>query len=110
MGIDLKAHMVHQFREYRMIHYLEGSDNPPSVECLKFKKGIDHIIAGLPELERTLIQLRYLDPDSDYIKDHQIMDKMQISRMTFMKIRDSAFQKLATAMGINIENGAEEHG
>jgi predicted DNA-binding protein (UPF0251 family) len=98
-----------QFRNYRMIQYLEKSNNPPTSEHLEFKQRIDRIIVDLPEMEKTLVWLRYLDPNADYIKDYEVMEQMQICRPTFVKIRTAAFRKLAPAMGIQIDKLGARH-
>ncbi|RDU35475.1 transcriptional regulator [Neobacillus piezotolerans] len=65
---------------------------------------IDEAVNRLPEMERKLIQERYMDKDSDYMTDLKyysfVMDP-PVSQSKFNCIRQSAMIKLALMLGID---------
>jgi DNA-directed RNA polymerase specialized sigma subunit len=63
---------------------------------IKFIELIEQTVNRLPKLEKQLVTERYLVESADYIHDYQIYnDIMQISNMTYSKIRAQAFEKIA---------------
>lgn len=63
---------------------------------------IDRLIETLPDIERTLIQLRYLEENKDaYVQ--RIMRKQGFrvkSSQTYYNVKDRAVEKLAAAFGL----------
>jgi DNA-directed RNA polymerase specialized sigma subunit len=66
---------------------------------IKFIELIEQTVNRLPILEKQLVSERYLVQTADYIHDYQVYkDIMQISNMTYSKIRAQAFKRLAEAL------------
>lgn len=70
---------------------------------------IDRLVETLPDIERTLIQLRYLEENKDaYVQ--RIMRKKGFkvkSSQTYYNVKDRAVEKLAAAFGL-IQTESEE--
>lgn len=96
--------------EYRLIKYtkffgqlpdeqtLSDSTNPELKELVTFCKEIERAVDSLPAMEKELIELRYMDLESDYITNQDIYEsrlKQPISRPHYSKIRNRAIMKLA---------------
>ncbi|WP_409341040.1 ArpU family phage packaging/lysis transcriptional regulator [Paenibacillus sp. MBLB4367] len=65
-----------------------------------FVERIERAIGCLAPVEQELITKRYMQCDSEYVRDYQVYAEMQICEGTFMKYRKRAFLKLAELLGI----------
>jgi DNA-directed RNA polymerase specialized sigma subunit len=66
---------------------------------IKFIELIEQAVNLLPIPEKQLVTERYLVIGSEYLKDYDVYrDIMQISNMTYSKIRAQAFERLAEAL------------
>lgn len=78
------------FERYRMAKFLGKAEE-------EFKPLIDAIYR-LPEVEKKLVVAKYLSNESEYLADYQVYSyhfDPPISQVTYIKIRDRAFLKLA---------------
>lgn len=70
-----------------------------------FCERVEKAVSRLPEMERFLIEKRYMSEDGDYITDYQVYCfKFQpaISATTYNKIRWKAFYKLALNLNLAV--------
>lgn len=86
-----KRDIVKIFELYRLYQYLMQL-SPAQTE---FIRKVNQALERLPAKERQLITLRYLQNDSEYERDQNVYGAMQISCITYTKIRKNAFHKLA---------------
>src|SRR5690625_4423799 len=64
-------------------------------EALDFVERVEKAVEQLPDLERRVIELRYMCKDHQYINDYTIYDhKLPMSPNTYRKIRNEEFEKL----------------
>ena len=68
----------------------------------RFILKVEQALRRLPEKERELITMRYLQNDSEYEKDQNVYGTMQISADTYSKIRNRAFYKLMYMFSMNV--------
>ncbi|MBP3040590.1 transcriptional regulator [Bacillaceae bacterium Marseille-Q3522] len=69
----------------------------------KYCEQIEQAVKRLPEMERFLIEERYMTSEGDYLTDYQVYCfKFQppISAMTYSRIRKKAFYRLALNLNI----------
>lgn len=67
-----------------------------------FVKLIEKAIDQLPEVEKKVIQMRYMTRDFKYISDYTIYEvRLPMSDKTFKKVRDRAFEKLYIMLVLN---------
>ena len=64
-------------------------------EALEFVEKVEQAVEQLPDIEKRIIQLRYMCKDYDYISDYTIYEvRVPMSDKTYRKIRNRAFKKL----------------
>lgn len=91
-------------RLYRLLNGMEGLSD----EQQQIIQRIERAVNNLPNQERELISVRYMQLDSDYITDYEVYNYLletPISPVTYALIRDRAVMKLA--LSLNIEGGVE---
>src|SRR5690625_3732108 len=65
------------------------------LEAREYVDKVEQAVEQLPDIEKRIIQLRYMCKDYDYISDYTIYDvRMPMSDKTYRKLRDEAFKKL----------------
>lgn len=65
-----------------------------------FMETVEQALDKLSEDEKTLISLRYLTNEADYIKNHEVFEKMAIGKDKYAILRRSAFDKLAELLQV----------
>ena len=81
------------FKRYRQCKYF-GSNSDTEKE---FTKLIEHIVDQLPEPERDIIKMRYMNKDADYITDKEVYLKLlkdPLSSVTYIKYKKKAISRL----------------
>ncbi|MFH0067513.1 ArpU family phage packaging/lysis transcriptional regulator [Peribacillus sp. NPDC056705] len=76
-----------------------------------FCERIERAVSRLPKKERSLIQERYMQQESDYLTDYNVYCfKLQppISEKTYSKIRWKAFYKLALNLNLAVVKNKED--
>src|SRR5690625_981354 len=64
-------------------------------EAKEYIDKVEQAVEQLPDIEKRIIQLRYMCKDYDYISDYTIYEvKIPMSDKTYRKLRDEAFKKL----------------
>lgn len=69
---------------------------------------IEEAVAQLPDIERFLIETRYMRRDADYITDLKVYNFMMdppVSAVTYATIRWKAFYKLALTLNVEVVIG-----
>lgn len=65
------------------------------IEAEEFVEIVENAVNSLPDLEKQLIELRYMSRDHDYINDYTVYEvKMFISAPYYDKLRKRAFNRL----------------
>src|SRR5699024_10823307 len=65
------------------------------VEAEKYVEIVERAVEQLPEIERELIQYRYMGRDHQYINDYTVYEvKLFVSAPYYNKLRERAFNKL----------------
>lgn len=98
----MKNHIENLFKKYRQCKYFQFND-----EYIEFVQLIEGVVMNLPDIERELIEKRYMDRNTDYIIDRNVYEfKMDtpIVAATYIKIRTRAFNNII--MMLNIEGDA----
>jgi len=85
-----KAALLKMFQQYRLCKYLEEVKGQRKELIEKVESAMER----LPEIERKLITLRFLQCGSEYERNYNVCEAMQISSGTFQTIRNRAFYKL----------------
>lgn len=98
-----KAYLIKTFAAYRICKYF----STPSTEQVDYIQKVDQALERLPEEERELITLRYLQIDSEYITDQSVHQKIGISGPHYIKVRDRAFYKLIHMLSVNAKTTNE---
>lgn len=78
------------------------------VEAERVVKLVEQAVDQLPDIERELIQLRYMSKNHNYINDYTVYEIQldpPVSSNTYRKIRSEAFSKLY----IMLSSGKNEH-
>ena len=65
-----------------------------------FCSRVERAVSGLPKKEQELIRERYMTIDAEYITDTDVYMNMEISHVTYSKIRWKAFYRLALNLNI----------
>lgn len=64
-------------------------------EAKEFVEKVERAVEQLPDIERDLIKYRYMTRDYNYISDYTVYEtKLFISKPTYVKIRNRAFESL----------------
>lgn len=64
-------------------------------EAKEFVEKVECAVNNLPDIERDIIKLRYMDKNYKYRSDYMIYEiKIPMSKPTYIKTRDSAFEAL----------------
>lgn len=64
-------------------------------EALEFVERVERAVEQLPDLEKEIIKLRYMSRNYNYINDYTVYEtKLFISKPTYIKIRNRAFESL----------------
>lgn len=64
-------------------------------EAKEFVEKVERAVEQLPDVERDVIKLRYMSKNHNYINDYTIYEvELPMSKPTYIKIRDRAFEKL----------------
>lgn len=68
-------------------------------KAVEYVNMIELAVDQLPDIEKELIQLRYMSRNHNYVNDYAVYEiKMHISDKTYRKIREEAFAKLYTML------------
>jgi ArpU family phage transcriptional regulator len=65
-----------------------------------FVQAVEQAVGKLPQEEKKLVTERYMNNESLYLRDHDVIQSMEISRTSYVKIRQRAFEKLAMTLDI----------
>lgn len=64
-------------------------------EALEFVEKVERAVDQLPDIERDIIKLRYMSKNHNYINDYTVYEsKLFISKPTYIKVRNRAFESL----------------
>ncbi|MGO4346322.1 hypothetical protein AB4Z45_12615 [Paenibacillus sp. MCAF9] len=100
-----KAALLKMFQQYRLCKYLEEVKGQRKELIEKVESAMER----LPEIERKLITLRFLQSGSEYERNYNVCEAMQISSGTFQTIRNRAFYKLIYMFSKDAEQIREDH-
>lgn len=75
-------------------------------EAKEFVEKVERAVEQLPDVERDVIKLRYMNKNHNYINDYTIYEvKIPMSDKTYRKIRNQAFEKLYAML---VRNNSDE--
>lgn len=107
MNKKARKKITYLFETYRLCKYLiESQENNDSVDlegAMYFCENVECVVNALPDIEAELIRERYLCIDSEYITDETVYKERMdppISAPTYNKVRERAFEKIYTTLGI----------
>lgn len=101
---EIRGAVLERLALCRLLNMMNDLDESKTDFIEKVKTAID----SLPGLEKELINIRYMDNDSEYITDTEVYNDLlsePISPVTYSTIRERAIMKLA--IYLDIENGVE---
>lgn len=101
---DIRKSVSNNITWYRIFTTMDDLDDDKKEFLEKVKRAVN----SLPELERELIEKRYMDINSDYVTDFEVYTELlnePICPVTYSVIRDRAIIKLAILL--DIDNGLE---
>jgi len=94
MTVKRELHEI--FNKYRIAKAL-----PTNPERSIFIDRVDHAINELPEKEKQIISLRFLQRDSDEVKDYDIYGVLGLSESVFYRHKNNAYKKLAALLELS---------
>ncbi|CAM4408153.1 DNA-directed RNA polymerase specialized sigma subunit [Paenibacillus endophyticus] len=94
-----KVAMTILFDRYRLFnHLIEGGDETNFDQRAALIDAIDKAVKDMPEMEKEIIQRRYITPESPYLKDYVVFEQLGITRAAYVNSRNEAFEKIAAAL------------